>query len=159
MRHGSTLPACLASVLPVLMMLVSACGAFVLPSLEEQKARIQRDEIRFHTLTSAAFLDTWGIPTYEHQEQMQFFPVESGNFIPRFRTPPGEPPPGWDSTVVSGEARFLGYADRGELLGFLEDRLVYREQLPSETIHAIGKLWKREELFKTRVEREPLSLQ
>jgi len=90
---------------------------------------------------------------------MQFFPVENGNYIPLFRIPPGEPPPGWDSTVVSGEARFLGYADRGELLGFLEDRLVYREHLSSEKIHAIGKVWKEEALFKTRPEKEPLSLQ
>jgi len=140
-------------------MLASACSYANLPSLDEQKSRIQRDHIRLHTLTSAAFLDTWGLPTYEHQEPMQFFPVENGNYIPLFRIPPGEPPPGWDSTVVSGEARFLGYADRGELLGFLEDRLVYREQLPSEKIHAIGKLWKKEALFKTRVEKEPLSLQ
>lgn len=159
MRHDSTLPACFVSVLPVCIMLASACSYAILPSLDEQKSRIQRDQIRLHTLTSAAFLDTWGLPTYEHQEPMQFFPVENGNYIPLFRIPPGEPPPGWDSTVVSGEARFLGYADRGELLGFLEDRLVYREQLPSEKIHAIGKLWKKEALFKTRVEKEPLSLQ
>lgn len=159
MRHDSTLPACFASVLPVCMMLASACGLVFLPSLDEQKARIQRDDIRLHTLTSAAFLDTWGLPTYEHEELTQFFPVENGNFIPVFRTPPGEPPPGWDSAVVLGEARFLGYADRGELLGFLEDRLVYREQLPSEKIHAIGKVWKKEARFKTRMEREPLPLQ
>ena len=159
MRRDSTLPTCVASVLPVFMILAGACGSVILPSLDEQKARIQRDEIRLHTLTSAAFLQTWGLPTYEHQELMQFFPVENGNFIPLFRTPTGEPPPGWDSTVASGEARFLGYADRGELLGFLEDRLVYREHLSSEKIHAIGKVWKEEALFKTRVEKEPLSLQ
>ena len=159
MRHDSTLPVCFASVLSVCMVLASACSNVILPSLNEQKARIHRDEIRLHTLTSAAFLDTWGLPTYEQQEQMQFFPVESGNFIPLFRIPPGELPPGWDSTVVSGEARFLAYADRGELLGFLEDRLVYREQMPTEKIHAIGKLWKKEALFKTRVEKEPLPLQ
>ena len=156
MRHGSTLPICLASVMLVFMMLVNACRSIVLPSLEEQKARIQRDEIQLHSLTSAAFLEIWGPPNYQHHEQTQFFPVANGNYIPRFQVPLGEPPPGWDSSVVSGEANFLGYADRGELLGFLEDRLVYREQMPSEKIHAIGKLWKREALFKTRVEKEPL---
>ncbi|MEK6619069.1 MAG: hypothetical protein AABY90_10285, partial [Nitrospirota bacterium] len=52
----------------------------------------------------------------------------------------------------SEEALFLGYADRGERRGFLEDRLVYREQMPAEKIHAVGKQWKREELFKTRLE-------
>ena len=159
MRHDSTLPVCFASVLSVCMVLASACSNVILPSLNEQKARIHRDEIRLHTLTSAAFLETWGSPTYEQQDLMQFFPVESGNFIPLFRIPSGETPPGWDSTVVSGEARFLGYADRGELLGFLEDRLVYREHLSSEKIHAIGKVWKEEALFKTRPEKEPLSLQ
>ncbi len=155
MRNARPLSVKLASALPVLMMLVCACGA--LPSPEEQKTRIQRDEIRLHTLTSTAFLETWGPPTYQHHELTQFFRVENGNYVPRFLVPLGEAPPGWDSSFVSGEANFLGYADRGELLGFLEDRLVYREQMPSERIHAIGKLWEREAQFKTRLEKEPLS--
>ena len=47
---------------------------------------------------------------------------------------------------------FLAYPDRRELLGFLNDRLVYRERLSADEIHTIGKMWKRESMFKTRLE-------
>ena len=124
-------------------------------SLEEQKARILSDQITLRALTAQAFLEAWGEPTYSHSEPMQFFPVASGNYIPRFRVPLGESPPGWDDSIVSEQALFLGYADRGELLGFLEKRLIYREHLPAEQIHAIAAQWKREELFKTRLEAPP----
>ena len=95
-------------------------------------------------LSPQAFVETWGEPTYAHQEDMQFYPVENGNYVPRFRVPVGEWPRGWDSTIVSEEARFLAYADRGELLGFVNDRLVYRERMSTEQIHAVGKMWQRE---------------
>lgn len=132
-----------------------ACSLSSLPPLEEQKARILSRQIALRTLTSQAFLEAWGEPTYVHYESTQFFPVKDGNYIPRFRVPLGEFPPGWDSSVVSDQALFLGYADRGELLGFVEKRLVYREQMPSEQVHAIAAQWKREELFKTRLEAPP----
>ena len=61
-------------------------------------------------------------------------------------------PNGWDSTIVSEESIFFGYPDRGELLGFISDRLIYREAVPAEEVHAIGKMWKRDALFKTRLE-------
>lgn len=144
------------SALPVLVAWFSlaggACGLYSLPPLEEQKARILSNQITLKALTAQAFIETWGEPTYAHSESMQFFPVTDGNYIPRFRVPLGEVPPGWDNSVVSERALFLGYADHGELLGFLEERLVYREQMPAEQIHAIAAQWKREELFKTRLE-------
>ena len=147
------------SALPVLVAWFSlsagACGLYSLPPLEEQKARILSDQITLRALTAQAFLEAWGEPTYSHSEPMQFFPVASGNYIPRFRVPLGESPPGWDDSIVSEHALFLGYADRGELLGFLEKRLIYREHLPAEQIHAIAAQWKREELFKTRLEAPP----
>ncbi len=147
------------SALPVLLAWFSlsggACGLYSLPPLEEQKARILSNEIALKALTAQAFLEAWGEPTYEHYESMQFFPVTDGNYLPRFRVPLGEVPPGWDHSVVSEPALFLGYADRGELLGFLEKRLIYREHLPAEQIHAIAAQWKREELFKTRLEAPP----
>ena len=124
-----------------------------LPPLEEQRALIQQNQIRLRTLSSRAFLETWGKPTYEHHDNMQFYPVENGNFVPRFLTPMGEPPRGWDSTIVSEEAHFLAYADRGELLGFIDDRLIYHERFPTEDVHAVGRMWKHEAQFKTRLER------
>lgn len=113
---------------------------------------VQRNELRFLTLTSRAFLETWGPATYEHRELTQFFPVANGNYIPRFRVPVGEPPPGWHDAAVAGEGYFLGYVDRGELLGFLDDRLVYRERMSAEQLRAIGKMWQYESQFKTGLE-------
>jgi hypothetical protein len=124
-----------------------------LPPLDEQKAWIQKNQIRTQVLGRQAFLETWGKPTYEHYEWTQFFPLENGNYIPAFRVPLGEAPPGWDSGAVYGDALFFGYVDRGELLGFLDGRLVYRERLSAEEIHLLAKKWKKEELFKTGIER------
>lgn len=148
-------PSALLVLLAWFSLSVEACNLRSLPPLEEQKARILSDEIALNTLTAQAFLEAWGEPTYAHYESTQFFPVANGNYIPRFRVPLGEYPPGWDNSIVSDQALFLGYADRGELLGFLEKRLVYREHMPAEQIHAIATQWKREELFKTRLEAPP----
>lgn len=144
------------SGLLILIILLTGCGGV---PLNEQKAQIQKRELTFHTLSTRAFLETWGQPTYVHQENTQFYPVKTGNYIPRFRAPLGEPPSGWDASIVSEPAVFLGYPDRGELLGFIEDRLVYREQLTAAQIHEIGKQWKHEAIFKTRLETDLSSTQ
>lgn len=151
MFPGSRLPI----VFALLFSSAAACSLFFLPPLEEQKALIQNGDIRLRSLSSQAFIEVWGPPTYERREQTQFFVVDSGMYIPRFRVPLGESPPGWDSLMASGEAYFLGYVDQGELLGFLGDRLVYREQMPAEQIHLVGKQWKKEDLFKTKLETPP----
>lgn len=139
-------------VFAVLLSGTAACSLFFLPPLEDQKASLLSGDIRLRSLSSQAFIDVWGPPTYERREQTQFFVVDSGMYIPRFRVPLGESPAGWDSMMASGEAYFLGYADQGELLGFLEGRLVYREQMPADQIHAVGKQWKKEDQFKTKLE-------
>lgn len=128
---------------------LSACSG---PTLAEQEAQILDDKIHFDGLTIQAFLDTWGQPAYTHRERMQFYTVDDGNSIPRFRTPMGEPPPGWTTGIISEDSTFFGYPDRGELLGFAEGRLVYREKVAADKIHEIGKTWAREERFKTRLE-------
>jgi hypothetical protein len=143
-RQNSFLPVLTA----ILCILVSGCGV----PLEEQKSHIRKHSLPFQVLSMQAFLETWGKPTYVHQETTQFYPVKSGNYVPRFRAPLGEPPPGWDASVVSEPAIFLGYTDRGELLGFIDNRLVYREQLTASQIHGIGKNWQHEAIFKTRLE-------
>ena len=143
-RQNSFLPVLTA----ILCILVSGCGV----PLEEQKSHIRKHSLPFQVLSMQAFLETWGKPTYVHQETTQFYPVKSGNYVPRFRAPLGEPPAGWDASVVSEPAVFLGYTDRGELLGFIDNRLVYREQLTASQIHEIGKNWQHEAIFKTGLE-------
>jgi hypothetical protein len=123
------------------------------PSLEEQKTQLRNGRVRIFYLTDEAVLDVWGPPTYRHHEYARFFTVDSGMYVPFFRVPLGEAPPGWDNGVVHGEADFLAYAERGELLGFLGDRLVYREQLPASGIHAVGKMWEKDALTRTDLEK------
>ena len=132
----------------VLLIFFEGCGV----PLEEQKAHIRKNALPLQVLTIQAFLETWGKPTYVHRENTQFYPVKTGNYVPRFRAPLGEVPAGWDTSVVSEPAVFLGYVDRGQLLGFINDHLVYREQLSAAQIHEIGKTWQHEAIFKTRLE-------
>lgn len=142
----------------ILSLLITACAQAlphlqILPPLEEQKTLLRSGQLRVHLVTSRAVLDVWGPPTYKHQEYTHFFTLESGMYVPFFRVPLGEAPTGWDNGVIPGEAQFLAYADRGELLGFLTDRLVYREQMPAEGIHSIGKMWDKEAKLKTQIEK------
>ena len=128
---------------------VMACSG---PTLEEQKKQILNNKIHFEGLTVQAFMETWGKPAYTHRERMQFYVLENGNSMPRFRVPMGETPEGWSNAFLSEDSTFFGYPDRGELLGFVDGRLVYREQAPAGEIHSVGKMWAREDLFKTRLE-------
>jgi len=142
-------PVMIPTLTTLLIGLLAGCSSV---PLNEQKALIQKRQYTFHVLTMRAFLELWGQPTYVHQENTQFYPVKTGNYIPRFRTPLGEAPPGWDASIVSEPAVFLAYAERGELLGFIEDRMVYREQMTAAQIHEIGKKWQHEAIFRTRLE-------
>ena len=128
---------------------VLACSG---PTLEQQKAQIRDNKIHFEVLTVQAFLETWGKPTYTHRERMQFYTLDDGNSIPRFRAPMGEAPQGWTTAIISEDSTFFGYPERGELLGFVDGRLIYREQIPAAEIHSIAKAWAHEDRFKTRLE-------
>ncbi len=133
------------SYLPVNMRLV--------PSMDVQKAHIKNNELIGQVLTPEAFVQAWGTPTYEHGEQAQFLPADNGNWVPSFRIPLGQAPAGWDATIRTGDGYFMIYVERGELLGFLDRRLVSREKLGAEPLHAIGKVWKQEDIYKTGLEK------
>ncbi len=121
-------------------------------SLEEQKSFVKQNDIRLHDLSPRAFVEVWGKPTYAHHQFSQFFIMKDGSFMPQSRVSLGDSPKGWDTGLEAGDALFVGYADQEWLLVFFEERLVYKESLPSEKIHALGKTWKYEEQFKTRLE-------
>jgi len=159
---NKTVNVLLLAVLPLAM---AAC----LPPIDEQKNLIRKNDIQLKKLNSRAFLETWGPPAYEHREVTQFFVTEKGMYVPRFRVPLGDAPKGWNSDVASGDAYFLAYPDRGELLGFVQEeayifevlgvqreKLVYREQLSAEQIHKIGKSWKDQERLKMPLEGEQI---
>jgi hypothetical protein len=126
-----------------LALVLAACA----PSLEQQKTMVQGGDLRLHEVTSRAVLNAWGAPTYEYKDFIQFYRLTNGQQMPQFRVPLGEGPGSWDSSVDAGVGHFLAYPDRGQIVGFLEDRLVYAEKLPAETLHEIGKMWKREKQF------------
>jgi len=136
-------------VLPITMVFAACSGV---PSLEEQKRFIQQNDIRMHDLTPRAFVEVWGKPTYAHQQFSQFFVMKDGSLIPQSRLSLGDSPQGWETGLEAGDALFLGYADQGWFLVFFEERLAYRESMSSAKIHALGKTWKYEEQFKTRLE-------
>ena len=132
------------------LFLSTACSN--LPKLDAQKQLIDRGDLQIQRLTPRAFAETWGNPTYTHQEFTHFFAMDDGSLIPQSRLALGEPPKGWETGLEAGEALFLAYADRGWYLVFYEERLVYREAMPASAIHAIGKGWKYDEQFRTRLE-------
>jgi hypothetical protein len=138
------------AILVVTMLgVLAACSGL---TLEEQKTQIQTGKIHFDGLTVQAFLETWGRPVYTHRERMQFYTLDNGNSLPRFRVPSGEVPEGWGTGIISEDAIFFGYPDRGEMLGFVEGRLVYREQVSADEMHKLAKAWAHEDRFKTRLE-------
>jgi hypothetical protein len=54
--------------------------------------------------------------------------------------------------MISDVAEFWIYPERGEVLGFVDDRLIYREQLATQRLHKLAKQWRYEQQFKTRLE-------
>lgn len=134
-------------------LLITSCSS--LPPLNEQKRLVEQKDFRVRQLAPKAFLETWGQPTYMHHQFTHFFGMKDGRLIPQARLSLGEAPQGWETGLEAGDALFLAYADPGMYLVFLEEALVYYEPMTAEKIHAVGKSWKYEEQFKTRLESLP----
>ena len=130
----------------------SALGCSGTPSLEEQERHVRDNELVLHQLTPRAFVGAWGTPTYQHTEFMQFFVMNDDSFMPRSRLASGEVPRGWEARIEAGDALFLAYPDRGWLVVFFEERLVYREALTAAQLHVLGRSWQHEAKFRTRFE-------
>jgi hypothetical protein len=140
----------------VVACVVAAIGSLLscsgMPSVEEQERHVRASELVLNQLTPRAFVGAWGMPTYQHTEFMQFFGMNDGSLVPRSRLPSGEPPRGWEANIEAGDALSLAYPDRGWLLVFHEERLVYREALTAAQLHELGRSWKHEEKFRSRFE-------
>jgi len=130
----------------------SVLGCSGMPSLEEQERHVRANELLLHQLTPPAFVGGWGLPTYQHTEFMQFFGMKDDELIPRSRLAIGEPPRGWEVRIEAGDALFLAYPDRGWLVVFFEERLVYREKLTASQLHELGRSWQHEDKFRSRFE-------
>jgi hypothetical protein len=127
-----------------LALILVACA----PTLERQKDWVQNGNLRLEEISSRAVLDVWGVPAYEYKDFIQFYRLTNGQHVPQFRVPLGEAPNDWDSSADMGVGYFLAYPERGQIVGFLDDRLVYFEKLPAEKVHEIGKMWQREKQFR-----------
>jgi hypothetical protein len=136
----------------VVVAIGSALGCSGMPSLEEQERHVRANELLLHQLTPQAFVGGWGLPTYQHTEFMQFFGMKDDELIPRSRLASGEPPRGWEVRIEAGDALFLAYPDRGWLVVFFEERLVYREKLTAAQLHELGRSWQHEDKFRSRFE-------
>ena len=136
----------------VVVTIGSVLGCSGMPSLEEQERHVRASELLLHQLTPRAFVGGWGLPTYQHTEFMQFFGMKDDELIPRSRLAAGEPPRGWEVRIEAGDALFLAYPDRGWLVVFFEERLVYREKLTAAQLHELGRSWQHEDKFRSRFE-------
>ena len=143
------------AVVVLVVALGSALGCSGMPSLEEQERHVRDNELVLHQLTPRAFVGAWGAPTYQHAEFMQFFGMKDDSLMPQSRLASGEPPRGWEVHIEAGDALFLAYPDRGWLVVFLEERLVYREALTAAQLHALGRGWQHEDKFRSRFEVPP----
>jgi len=152
--QGSTRGAlCIAGGVLYLLMMV---GCQSMPPLGEQERLVQNKQLIVQQISPKAFVNVWGKPVYHHSEFTQFFVMPDKAMIPRSRVPIGEAPEGWEASFEAGEGVFLGYPEQGWVLVFVDDRLVYREELKADKVHALGKTWLFEDRFKTSLEGAPL---
>lgn len=144
----TTVIRCLGGVL-VLGLIV---GCKSLPTLEQQERLVQANNLVLDQITTRAVVNAWGKPPLYQSEFSHFFVMPDFSVIPRSRVATGEAPRGWKSGVHAGEGVYFAYPDRGWLLVFLDDRLVYKEELKAEELHALAKAWAYEGRFKTRLD-------
>jgi hypothetical protein len=127
-------------------------GCSGLPPIEEQAQHVRNNDLVLNQLTPRAFVRAWGKPAYQRSDFMQFFGMKDGSKVPQSRLAVGESPKGWEADFEVGQGLSLIYPDQGWLVVFLDDRLVYREALPADKLHSIGRDWKKEEQFRPRMD-------
>ena len=139
---------CLSGIL----MLTLIIGCKNMPTLEQQEQLVHANNLVLDQITTRAVVNAWGKPPLYHSEFTYFFVMPDFSVIPRSRVATGEAPKGWKAGVHAGEGVYFAYPDRGWLLVFLDDCLVYKEELTVEELHALEKSWAYEDRFKTRLD-------
>lgn len=135
-----------------LLTFLALAGCKGLPTMEEQEGLVQADNLVLDQITSKAVVSVWGTPPLYHSEFTHFFVMPDFTLIPQTRVAIGEAPKGWKAGVHAGEGIYFAYPDRGWLLVFLDERLVYKERLKPEELQALAKGWAYEDRFKTRLD-------
>lgn len=135
--------------------LLAIVGCKELPTLEQQEQLVKGNNLVLDHITARAVVSVWGEPFYHRSMFTQFFVMPDHSMIPSIRVVAGETPRGWSAEVHAGEGVFFAYPDRGWLLVFLGERLVYKEELKAEELRALVKSWTYEDRFKTRLDGRP----
>lgn len=148
--HGGLLRVVAAST--VLLVAALAAGCNTTPTLGQQEQMVRANNLILDQITTRAVVNVWGPPPHHHTEFANFFVMPDFSMIPRSRVPTGEVPKGWDAGVHAGEGVFFAYPDRGWLLVFLDEHLVYKESLKPDELLAVVKAWAYQDRFKTRLE-------
>lgn len=146
----------IAHVLCAVVALVGAAGCKGMPTLVEQERLVRENNLMLERVTSRAVVNVWGEPPYYQSQFTQFFVMPDLSMIPSSRVALGETPRGWSAGVYAGEGVFFAYPDRGWLLVFLDEQLVYKEELKAEEMRALVKAWAYENRFKTRLDETPI---
>lgn len=131
---------------------VGLTGCQGAPTLQEQEQYVRHNNLLLDRVTTRAVVNVWGEPPYHHSEFTHFFVMPDRSMIPSSRVVHGEVPKGWDAGVNAGEGVFFVYPDRGWLLVFLDEHLVYREELKADELNRIVNAWAYEDRFKTRLD-------
>ena len=135
--------------------LVVTGGCKGLPTLEQQEGMVRANNLALDQISVRAVVNVWGEPPYHRSEFTQFFVMPDLSMIPSTRVTAGEAPRGWDASVYAGEGVYFAYPDRGWLLVFFKEQLVYKEELKPEEVRALVKSWAYQDRFKTRLDEAP----
>jgi len=139
-----------------LLMLVGAAGCKGAPTLAEQEQSVRANNLVPDRVTSVAVVNVWGEPPHYRNEFTQFFVMPDFSLVPASRVPVGETPRGWSAGVHAGEGVYFAYPEQGWLLVFLNDWLVYKEELKEKEMNDLLKAWAYEDRFKTRLDGTPI---
>lgn len=134
---------------------IAVVGCKGMPTLEQQEQLVKENNLVLDHITTRAVVNVWGEPPHHRMLFTHFFVMSDHRMIPSMRVVSGETPRGWSAEVHAGEGLFFAYPDRGWLLVFLGERLVYKEELKAEELRTLVKTWAYEDRFKTRLEGAP----
>jgi hypothetical protein len=136
----------------ILLAFVALAGCKSMPTLEQQERLVRENNLVLDHVTVRAVVNVWGEPPHYRSKFTQFFVMSDLSMIPSSRVAAGETPKGWSAGVYAGEGVYFAYPDRGWLLVFYDDRLVYKEELKADGMRTLIHSWAYEDRFKTKLD-------
>lgn len=134
------------------LVFVALASCKSMPTVEQQERLVRENNLVLDQVTVRAVVNVWGEPPHFRSQFTQFFVMSDLSMIPSSRVASGETPRGWNAGVYAGEGVYFAYPDRGWLLVFHDDRLVYKEELKADSMRTLINTWAYEDRFKTRLD-------